>query len=102
VSNLVKQHSEDLKRLCRQYRVKRLDLFGSAARRDFDPASSDLDFLVEFEDFTPKTAPDRYLGLLIDLEELFGRKVDLVTDRSIRNPFFRRAVEQSRVQLYAA
>lgn len=99
---LIEQNRERIDELCRQYRVRRLDLFGSAARGNFDPARSDLDFLVEFIDFTPENAADRYFGLLIDLEDLFGRKVDLVSARAIRNPFFRQVAEQTRTLLYAA
>ncbi len=100
--DLIEQHRAELFALCRRYGVRRLDLFGSAAREDFDPASSDLDFLVEFEDFTPENAADRYLGLLIDLEDLFGRKIDLVSAGAIRNPYFRQVVDATRVPLYAA
>lgn len=48
--------------LCRQFRVRRLDLFGSGARGDFDPASSDLDFLVEFEPIPPAAYADAYFS----------------------------------------
>jgi predicted nucleotidyltransferase len=71
-------------------------------RTGFDAATSDLDFLVEFENFIVDGAADRFLGFLIDLEDLFGRKVDLVYDTSIRNPYFRQVVDRTRVPLYAA
>jgi uncharacterized protein len=99
---LIEQHREELLALCRQYGVRRLDLFGSATRDDFNVANSDLDFLVEFNNFTPDNAADRYFGMLEDLEDLFGRKVDLVSSRAIRNPYFRQVVDQTRVPLYAA
>jgi len=47
--SIVQDKLETLKELCAKHRVERLDIFGSAAREDFNPASSDLDFLVEFE-----------------------------------------------------
>jgi predicted nucleotidyltransferase len=99
---MIEQNRERLLDLCRRYRVRRLDLFGSAAGNGFNPDTSDLDFVVEFEDFTVDNAADRYLGLLVDLEELFGRKVDLVSYRAIRNPYFKKIVDRTRVQLYAA
>lgn len=46
---LVLERLDDLRELCQRFRVQRLDLFGSATSTDFDPATSDLDFLVEFE-----------------------------------------------------
>jgi len=57
---LLEQHRDQLSALCRQYGVRRLDVFGSAANGRFDPARSDLDFLVEFNDFTYHNAADRY------------------------------------------
>ena len=93
---LIEQNRDALARLCRQFRVERLELFGSAAKGNFQPDSSDVDFLVTFADARPGTYADRYLGLLLALEQLFQREIDLVTERSIRNPYFRKAVEATR------
>ena len=102
--------SEELRRaiaaLGQKYAVRRLDLIGSALRDDFDPSRSDVDFVVEFAESDPKTPTmnpaDRYFGLLLDLEDLLGRPVDLVSYRAIRNPHFRKAVDSPRVSLDAA
>ena len=99
---LIEQHRPQLLALCRKYDVRRLDLIGSAARDDFDASRSDLDFVVEFNNFTVANAADRYLGLMVDLEDLFGRKIDLVSYRAIRNPYFKQVVDNTRVMLYAA
>ena len=88
--------------LCRRRRVRRLEVFGSAARGTFDAQTSDLDFLVEFDPLQPGERADAYFGLLEDLQEMFQRPVDLVMERAISNPYFRRAVEQTRQVLYAA
>ncbi len=98
----IAERADALRRLCRKHGVRRLDLFGSAAAGAFDPDDSDLDFLVEFDPIAPGSYADAYFGLLEGLEELFGRPVDLVVDTAIRNPYFRRAVEQTRSPLYAA
>lgn len=82
--------------------MRRIELFGSATRPDFDPASSDLNFLVTFEDLDPNSYADTYFGLLEDLQKLFQRPVDLVVESSIRNPYFRQAVEATRTLVYAA
>ena len=92
----------ELAALCQRRRVMRLDVFGSAARGTFDAETSDLDFLVEFQALGPGERAEAYFGLLEDLEELFQRPVDLVMARAISNPYFRRAVEQTRELLYAA
>jgi hypothetical protein len=98
---LVEEHKATLAELCRRFRVRRLYLFGSAATDRFNPNASDLDFLVELADRQPTGAyADRYLGLAEALERLFGRRVDLVTEESIRNPYFRREVETSRQLIY--
>jgi uncharacterized protein len=86
--------------LCHRTNVVRLDLFGSAASREFRPEASDLDFVVTFGEFPQGGIFDAYMDLAEGLEVLFGRKVDLVTERSIRNPSFRKAVEASRVTIY--
>ncbi len=99
---LVQDHLPELADLCRRYRVKRLDLIGSAVRDDFDSEKSDIDFVVEFELLTVENAFDRYFGLLEDLQRMFRRKVDLVSDTAIRNPYFRQVVDRTRVPLYAA
>jgi hypothetical protein len=100
---LVDEHLEELSDLCRRYQVERLDLFGSAATGELDPAAGDLDFIVAYgpnADLGPWAA--RHYELRDALAELFGRPVDLIMDRRFRNPHFRRSVEASRMRLYAA
>jgi predicted nucleotidyltransferase len=93
---------EQLLDLCRQFRVNRLEIFGSAATGAFRPKSSDLDFIVDFGD--QPLGP--WGGLFVDfadaLEALFGRHVDLIMPQSIRNPYFRQAVDASRQLIYEA
>jgi predicted nucleotidyltransferase len=88
--------------LCRSYHARSLDLFGSAASGGFDPATSDLDFLVEFEDLDPGEFSSAYFGLLEELRDLFGREIDLVVESAIDNPYFRESIERTRTPLYAA
>jgi uncharacterized protein len=98
----IDQKRERLAQLCRRYDVAWLAIFGSGTRDDWNPHTSDLDFLVRFQRDSEPGIADRYLGLAEGLERLFGRSVDLVTDDSIENPYFRQAVDASRTQLYAA
>ena len=99
---LIEENREALEALCRQFDVARFEVFGSAADDTFDPQRSDLDFLVEFQSQQPESLADNYFGLLFALQELFGRKIDLVTPKSIRNRFFLEAVNQTRQVVYAA
>ena len=92
----------EIAEICRTHRVKTLGLFGSATGEGFDPAKSDLDFVVEFEVMSPGDHADAYLDLARDLEALFARPVDLVEMAPIKNPYFREAVEESRIPVYAA
>jgi predicted nucleotidyltransferase len=88
--------------LCRQYSVKRLDLFGSAACDDFDPARSDVDFLVQFLPIERKGFDDVYFELHAELERLFNRSIDLVETEAISNRYFRKSIEETKVPIYAA
>ena len=93
---------DDVAGLCRRYCVRRLEVFGSAARDDFDPDRSDVDLLVEFERHGPMPALQAYMGLKEELEALFGRRVDLVEAGALRNPYVKADIERSRELLYAA
>ena len=96
----ISSRRQELEQLCRRFHVRQLDLFGSAASDDFNPARSDLDFLVEFE---PEASSfDIYFGLKESLEALFGRGVDLVESSAIRNPYFKASVESSRESIFEA
>ena len=98
----IEQKREQLAELCRQHRVQRLALFGSALREDFDSERSDLDFLIEFEPLPKGTYADTYFGLIEALERLFERRVDLVVESAIKNPYFRESVARNQALLYAA
>ncbi len=87
--------------LCRRYDVTRLEVFGSATRADFDENQSDIDLIVRFRNEQTKGLFDRYWGLAEELEKVFGRPVELLTERMIRNPYFRAAVDAERQTLYA-
>ncbi|MBX3071547.1 MAG: nucleotidyltransferase domain-containing protein [Thermomicrobiales bacterium] len=95
----IEAHRDEIILLCEEYGVARLEVFGSAVSGKFDPDRSDVDFLVEFGDHF------RYGGLLDfkeALESLLGREVQLVSRKYLRNPYFIRAVETTKVPLYAA
>ena len=99
---LIEENRRELEQICRLRHVRRIDLLGSATGPGFDVASSDLDFLVTFEELPVSSYADTYFGLLEDLQELFHRPVDLVVESSIQNPYFRQSVESTRTLVYAA
>lgn len=96
------RYHDQLGNLCRHFRVRRLEVFGSACRTDFNAESSDLDFLVEFEDMEPRVYADAYFGLLEALADLYQRPVDLVVRSAVKNPYFIQSINEDRALLYAA
>lgn len=97
----IEQRQSEIAALCRRFGVRRLELFGSAARRDFDEAS-DIDLLVDLEPPPEMGYADAYFGFKEELERLLARPVDLVSLASLSNPYFLREIEASRRLLYAA
>lgn len=83
--------------------VKNLYLFGSATNERFYAKSSDIDLVVEFADnLELLNYADNYFSILKDLEQLFEKKVDLLSMKSLRNPVMIEEVEKSKIPLYAA
>ena len=99
---LVTERTRDVVKLCTRFRVRRLELFGSATGPQFDANRSDLDFLVEFEPLPVGQYADAYFGLREALAELFGRRVDLIVGSAVANPYLRESIDQTRALLYAA
>jgi len=99
---VIEEHLDDVRILCEKYRVKRLAVFGSAVKGTFDPKRSDLDFVVEFFPQPRAGWGDVSYQLQEELETLFGRDVDLVERRNVRNPYFLKVLELSEHPLYDA
>lgn len=102
MQQIITENRDNLADICRAHHVRNLSVFGSAAREDFDPATSDVDLLVEFDPLSELDYAPNYFDFLTQLDDLFRRKVDLVSNQYIHNPYFRREVEKDKVLLYAA
>ena len=87
--------------LCRRHKVAELAVFGSVLTPAFNP-DSDLDFVVTFHEMTPAQKSDAFFGLWFDLEDLFGRKVDLLVRGAVRNPYLQQEISDTAQGLYAA
>ncbi len=98
---LIEENFDAIARLCRRYGVHSLEVFGSILRDDFDAARSDVDVLVEFEPQVTGSFSN-FLDLKESLERLFGRPVDLVELRAIRNRRLRYYIETSKAPVYVA
>ncbi len=93
---------EEIAELCRKHHVRRLSVFGSAARDDFDPETSDVDVIVEFDLTRIKEYSTNKWALHDELVSKFNRKVDLLTWESVKNPYMLKAILKSNETLYAA
>jgi predicted nucleotidyltransferase len=89
----------DIENICRELRLQRLDLIGSATRDDFSD-DSDIDVLVTFTG--DDNLFERYFSLKEKLEEVFKRKVDVIEERAIKDPFFRKTINRDRIKVYGA
>ena len=98
---VVEEHIDEIAELCRCNKVKRLELFGSALKAErFDVSGSDLDFVV---DFLPESDVKKgFFALLLGLEDIFSRKIDLVMARAIKNRFFKQVLDQQKELVYGA
>lgn len=90
-----------IRRACEEFGVKRLRLFGSVLTEFFDPETSDVDFLVDFQPGREDLFDD-YFDLKLELERIVGREIDLVMERSVKNPFFKASAFGNAQDIYAA
>ncbi len=88
--------------LCKSHNVLSIALFGSAAKNNMTE-TSDIDFLVQFsEDIDVLNYADNYFSFLEKLENLIGRKIDLVSKKSLKNPILISEINRFKIDLYAA
>jgi len=98
---LIEANSEQIAALCRAYGVQRLEVFGSILRADFDTSSSDIDLVVEFAPSPSGYGLRQYFDFKSELEQLFGRPVDLVELNAMESSRLKRIIERSKVPVYA-
>ncbi len=99
----IEQHRDEIISLCKEFGVERLFLFGSATTTNFNPAESDVDFLVLYPagyEYGPFGS--RHFELKNRLEAILNRQVDLVMGRNLRNPVFIHSLQATQQLLYAA
>ena len=99
--SFIENKKPELQQLCEKYAVKSMYLFGSASTGNFNK-ESDIDILISFQELPFEQYTDNYFEIHEALETLFNRKVDLITERSLSNPFFIQSIDQTKQLLYAA
>jgi predicted nucleotidyltransferase len=80
--------------------IKKMYIFGSALTPRFDKKTSDIDILVETTDIQPEEKGEKLMLLWDSLEELFKRRIDLLTDNSLQNPFLKKEIQRTRKLIY--
>lgn len=95
------QHKmSDFLALCKIYNVKNLYAFGSSITTNFDEASSDIDLLIEIECDDPIERGENLMSIWDKFELFFQRKVDLLTNASIKNRVLRKSVDATKILIY--
>jgi predicted nucleotidyltransferase len=99
---LIEEKLDEIITLCKSHRVSTIALFGSAAK-DVMREDSDIDFLVQFSDeIEVLEYADNYFSFLEQMEQLMGRKIDLISRKALKNPVLIAEIDRSKVDLYAA
>ncbi|MBN1184388.1 MAG: nucleotidyltransferase domain-containing protein [Bacteroidales bacterium] len=101
MQQIIEEKIEALKDLCKAYDVKEMYVFGSVCTDKFSD-KSDIDILISFKEISIEQYTDNYFHLHYKLEELFRRKIDLLTENSLANPYFIESIEETKYLLYAA
>ena len=102
LARLLEGKEDQIHDLCRHLEVKELRIFGSAVTGGFDPITSDVDFLAEFHGADRAGIADRFMDLAEGLERIFQRPADLITRPALKNPVFRRVVEETSQPVYTS
>ena len=97
--NIVEQNISQISKLLEQHHVENMYLFGSALKGNVSP-TSDIDFLVNFGPVELENYFDNYIGLKSSLEQLFNRSVDLVEEKTVKNPVLRRSIDRNKKLIY--
>ena len=99
LSEIIQRNKEQFLNLCKSYGIKSLFVFGSAAKGHFKE-TSDVDLVFELLEKDPLNRGEMLMSLWDKLEKFFNRKVDLLTDNSIRNPYLREEIEKTKKLVY--
>lgn len=99
---LIELNMDKIISLCKKYKVAKLWVFGSILTPRFN-ADSDIDFIVEFdrERLELLDYADNFFDFVYSMESVVGRKIDMVVDSAIRNPYFRKELDNTRHLLWS-
>ena len=101
MNKIINEKLDELKALCKNYNVKTMHVFGSVCSAKFND-QSDIDFLISFENMPFDQYTDNYFDLHYKLQDLFSRNIDLLTDKSLSNPYFIQNINENKQLIYAS
>jgi uncharacterized protein len=103
MQQIIEQRKQELKNICEKLKIKRLYAFGSVVTADKFSKKSDIDFLISFDDsISHEEYSENYFQLQYLLRELFNREIDVITERSLSNPYFIESLNRNKVLIYEA
>ena len=99
---LIENNIQAIRELCKKHHVKSFYLVGSATKENRFTETSDVDFLYRFrkEDIDEMDYADNYFDLLFELQDMLNRKVDLVAEEKMKNPYFIESINESKQMIY--
>ena len=100
LSDEILKQKEQFGNLCQNHKVKYLYAFGSSITEKFDAQKSDIDLIVEVDEIDPLKKGDYLLSLWDNFETFFHRKVDLLTESSVKNPYLKNSIESTKILIY--
>ena len=102
MNKIIEEKYEEISKICKKNKVKKLYTFGSINSNAFDETSSDIDLIVELNISDPLKKGETLIHLWEVFETLFKKKVDLITKINVRNPYFRKGIYATKELIYEA
>ena len=99
MTNYLEPYNPEIANLCAKHKVNKLFAIGSVVRNDFR-AESDIDLIVDFDNMNIEQYADNYFSLKFSLQEVLKKPIDLLEEKAIKNPYFKKAIEQQRQLIY--
>ena len=96
---LLDKHIIDIRKLCNDHKVRHLYAFGSVLTTKFNN-ESDVDLVVDFDPIDVSLYADNYFDFKFSLQNILNRRIDLLEDKAIKNPYFRQTLNQQRQLIY--
>lgn len=102
MNSIIENNKSSIDKLCKENKVEKLYVFGSVLNQNFNE-NSDIDFIISFDESIPLLSySDYFFNVLFGFEDLFKREIDLITERSLNNPYFIKELNDTKQIIYAA